>query len=137
MVTSPGTIFAEKTLAKDNGDLDTIDLRTKNSLFAGRVIYLVVQVNKALVGAGTVNVKVQQSSSSTSGFSDVPGFNVTIPATAAIGTTLVESVPKAKIGRYLKGVKTKTGSVTDGEFYAYLSAWQPGDIDDTLLPGVL
>ena len=129
-------VFGEKSLAKDNGDLDTLDLGGKGYFGIGTPKYFVVLVNKTLVGAGSTTVKLQQSDSETSGFTDIPGMSITVPSAAEKGTNKFTIVNDEVSKRYIKAVKTKSGSVTDGEFTVAFAANQPSQIKKTTYKGV-
>ena len=135
MTTSPGMLFANNESA-GTGDLDTIDLGLDNNMFDGETIFLVVHVTKKLVGTGTMQIALFQSSLPTSGFVQIDnGSFVTLSANDE-GTIDSISIPNGLNKRYVKATKTVFGGLS-GEFTAYLSAFPPGSVDAPLKKGVL
>lgn len=115
------------TTGSENGVASTnvIDLGVARDIGAGKDIYLVVQVDTALTGAGDT-CKVELRTDDNSGMNSATVIQTvgTFPANSAAGTRLVQKLqPGAAYERYIDLLYTAAGSgaLESGAFTAFLT----------------
>lgn len=117
----------EITTGSENGVKSTnvIDLKAARNIGAGEDIYLVVQVDELMAGAGdTLTVKLQtDDNADLNSASDMQTIG-TFPANSAVGTRLVAKIqPNNSFERYIGLLYTAAGSgaLEAGKFSAFLT----------------
>ena len=125
-----GDTFTEgRNASSATGDIETLDYGVDSDLFPGAPLWLVLAVTTAMTGGGTVTVKLQQSSSETSGYTDIPNASLKTDANSAVKFYSI-GLPTGVTKRFIKAHGTKTGTVSAGKFSLYLTPMQPSSRSD-------
>ena len=122
------TFVSGRNASSATGDIETLDYGVDADITYGNPLYFVLTVTTPMTGGGTVTVKLQQSSSETSGYTDVPEMSLKTDANSARKTYWIGLAGVNK--RFVKAHGTKTGTVSAGKFDVYITPMQPSSRSD-------